>query len=56
LFAGAEIESTRHMPERIAYQGRRSGRVYQTSLGTNPYGDGFLVPLGYARTPTGIET
>jgi deazaflavin-dependent oxidoreductase (nitroreductase family) len=27
--------------------GRRSGHVYQTSLGTNPCGDGFLVPLGY---------
>jgi deazaflavin-dependent oxidoreductase (nitroreductase family) len=31
----------------LTHVGRRSGRVYQTSLGTNPYGDGFLLPLGY---------
>ena len=31
----------------LTYVGRRSGRVYQTSLGANPYGDGFLLPLGY---------
>ena len=31
----------------LTHVGRRSGRVYQTSLGANPYGDGFLLPLGY---------
>jgi deazaflavin-dependent oxidoreductase (nitroreductase family) len=31
----------------LTHVGRRSGRVYQTSLGTNPYGDGFVLPLGY---------
>jgi len=31
----------------LTHVGRRSGRVHQTSLGTNPYGDGFLLPLGY---------
>ncbi|OBI60659.1 hypothetical protein A5706_17555 [Mycobacterium sp. E796] len=31
----------------LTHVGRRSGRVYQTPLGTNPYGDGFLLPLGY---------
>jgi deazaflavin-dependent oxidoreductase (nitroreductase family) len=31
----------------LTHVGRRSGRVYQTSLGTNTYGDGFLLPLGY---------
>lgn len=31
----------------VTHVGRRSGRVYQTSLGTYPYGDGFLLPLGY---------
>ena len=31
----------------LTHVGRRSGRVYQTSLGTNAYGDGFLLPLGY---------
>ncbi len=31
----------------LTHVGRRSGRIYQTSLGTNPYGDGFLLPLGY---------
>ena len=31
----------------VTHEGRRSGRTYQTSLGTQPYGDGFLLPLGY---------
>jgi deazaflavin-dependent oxidoreductase (nitroreductase family) len=31
----------------LTHVGRRSGRSYQTSLGTYPYGDGFLLPLGY---------
>ena len=31
----------------LTHVGRRSGRVYQTSLGANIYGDGFLLPLGY---------
>lgn len=31
----------------LTHVGRRSGRVYQTSLGANPYGDGFLLPLTY---------
>ncbi|MGO9154880.1 hypothetical protein [Mycobacterium sp.] len=31
----------------VTHVGRRSGRTYQTSLGTYPYGDGFLLPLGY---------
>jgi deazaflavin-dependent oxidoreductase (nitroreductase family) len=31
----------------LTHVGRRSGHVYQTSLGTNTYGDGFLLPLGY---------
>ena len=31
----------------VTHVGRRSGRTYQTSLGTHPYGDGFLLPLGY---------
>ncbi len=31
----------------VTHEGRRSGRTYQTSLGTYPYGDGFLLPLGY---------
>ena len=31
----------------MTHEGRRSGRTYQTSLGTCPYGDGFLLPLGY---------
>ncbi len=31
----------------LTHVGRSSGRVYQTSLGTTPYGDGFLLPLGY---------
>jgi deazaflavin-dependent oxidoreductase (nitroreductase family) len=31
----------------LTHVGRRSGRTYQTSLGTYPYGDGFLLPLGY---------
>ncbi|MFZ1177314.1 MAG: nitroreductase family deazaflavin-dependent oxidoreductase [Mycobacterium sp.] len=31
----------------LTHVGRRSGRVYQTSLGTNPYRDGFLLPLSY---------
>jgi deazaflavin-dependent oxidoreductase (nitroreductase family) len=31
----------------LTHVGRRSGRVYQTSLGTNIYGDGFILPLGY---------
>ncbi len=31
----------------LTHVGRRSGRVYQTSLGTNAYGDGCLLPLGY---------
>ena len=31
----------------LTHVGRRSGRTYQTSLGTCPYGDGFLLPLGY---------
>ena len=31
----------------LTHVGRRSGRIYQTSLGTNLYGDGFLLPLGY---------
>jgi deazaflavin-dependent oxidoreductase (nitroreductase family) len=31
----------------LTHVGRRSGRVYETSLGTSPYGDGFLLPLGY---------
>jgi deazaflavin-dependent oxidoreductase (nitroreductase family) len=31
----------------LTHVGRRSGRVYQTSLGTTAYGDGFLLPLGY---------
>ncbi|WP_156763008.1 nitroreductase family deazaflavin-dependent oxidoreductase [Mycobacterium sp. E787] len=33
----------------LTHVGRRSGRVYQTSLGTAAYGDGFLLPLGYGR-------
>jgi deazaflavin-dependent oxidoreductase (nitroreductase family) len=33
----------------LTHVGRRSGRVYQTSLGTHPYGDGFLLPLGYGH-------
>ena len=32
---------------RRTHVGRRSGRTYQTSLGTCTYGDGFLLPLGY---------
>jgi deazaflavin-dependent oxidoreductase (nitroreductase family) len=35
----------------LTHVGRRSGRVYQTSLGTIDYGGGFLLPLGY-----GLET
>ena len=31
----------------LTHVGRRSGRIYQTSLGTTAYGDGFLLPLGY---------
>jgi deazaflavin-dependent oxidoreductase (nitroreductase family) len=31
----------------LTHVGRRSGRTYQTSLGTYDYGDGFLLPLGY---------
>lgn len=31
----------------VTHVGRCSGRSYQTSLGTYPYGDGFLLPLGY---------
>ncbi len=31
----------------LTHVGRRSGRIYQTSLGTLPYRDGFLLPLGY---------
>jgi deazaflavin-dependent oxidoreductase (nitroreductase family) len=31
----------------LTHMGRRSGRTYQTSLGTYTYGDGFLFPLGY---------
>ena len=31
----------------LTHVGRRSGRTYQTSLGTHPYGDGLLLPLGY---------
>jgi deazaflavin-dependent oxidoreductase (nitroreductase family) len=31
----------------VTHVGRRTGRTYQTSLGTHPYGDGFLLPLGY---------
>ncbi|HTY31152.1 MAG TPA: nitroreductase family deazaflavin-dependent oxidoreductase [Mycobacterium sp.] len=31
----------------LTHVGRRSGHVYQTSLGTVDYGDGFLLPLGY---------
>ena len=31
----------------LTHVGRLSGRVYQTPLGTNPFGDGFLLPLGY---------
>ena len=31
----------------LTHVGRRSGRVYQTSLGTIEYRDGFLLPLGY---------
>lgn len=31
----------------LTHVGRRSGRVYQTSLGAHPYRDGFLLPLGY---------
>jgi deazaflavin-dependent oxidoreductase (nitroreductase family) len=31
----------------LTHVGRRSGRSYQTSLGTCAYGDGFLLPLGY---------
>jgi deazaflavin-dependent oxidoreductase (nitroreductase family) len=31
----------------LTHVGRRSGLSYQTSLGTHPYDDGFLLPLGY---------
>jgi len=31
----------------VTHVGRRSGRTYQTSLGTCPYDDGFVLPLGY---------
>jgi deazaflavin-dependent oxidoreductase (nitroreductase family) len=31
----------------LSHIGRRSGRRYQTSLGTTVFGDGFLLPLGY---------
>jgi len=31
----------------LTHVGRRSGRTYQTSLGTHPYRDGLLLPLGY---------
>ena len=31
----------------VTHVGRRSGLTYQTSLGTHPYDDGFLLPLGY---------
>ncbi len=31
----------------LTHVGRRSGRAYQTSLGANPYRDGFLLPLTY---------
>ena len=31
----------------LTHVGRRSGRTYETSLGTCTYGDGFLLPLGY---------
>jgi deazaflavin-dependent oxidoreductase (nitroreductase family) len=33
----------------LTHVGRRSGRTYQTSLGTHNYGDGFLLPLGYGE-------
>ncbi|WP_157121368.1 nitroreductase family deazaflavin-dependent oxidoreductase [Nocardia miyunensis] len=31
----------------LTHVGRRSGRVYRTPLGAHPFGDGFLLPLGY---------
>lgn len=31
----------------LTHTGRKSGRSYQTSLGVNAYGGGFLVPLTY---------
>lgn len=31
----------------LTHTGRKSGRSYETSLGVNAYGDGFLVPLTY---------
>ena len=31
----------------LTHVGRRSGNTYQTPLGAYPYGDGFLLPLGY---------
>jgi len=31
----------------LSHVGRRSGNTYQTPLGAYPYGDGFLLPLGY---------
>ncbi|ORB70977.1 hypothetical protein BST45_04470 [Mycobacterium shinjukuense] len=34
----------------LTHVGRRSGRSYQTSLGTNTFGDGFLVPLTYGAS------
>lgn len=34
----------------LTHVGRHSGRSYQTSVGVNAYGDGFLVPLTYGPT------
>jgi hypothetical protein len=31
----------------LTHEGRRSGKTYQTPLGAQPYGDGFVVSLPY---------
>lgn len=46
--ATRNVAGTRHSSHGLLrHTGRKSGRNYQTSLGVNPYGDGFLVPLTY---------
>ena len=33
----------------LTHAGRRSGKTYQTPLGAQPYGDGFVVSLPYGK-------
>ncbi len=33
----------------LSHTGRRSGKTYQTPLGAQPYGDGFVVSLPYGK-------